>query len=232
MENTLLKLSQDLLYATKIASDSGSFLEGLAKCAYDDLKKELKTDEQKKTFWINIYNAFIQIRIREQLKQFSKKRFFKDPLIRIAGKDMSFDFIEHGILRRSRIKKSLGYLSNPFPSKIERDLRVDKVDPRIHFALNCGAISCPPIAFYKADQIDAQLDLASQSFLEPDRVYHSGKNEIDISRLFLWYRGDFGGRKGILKFLKNYSIIAPDAFPKLRYKKYDWSLQLNHFTSH
>ena len=40
------------------------------------------------------------------------------------------------------------------------------------FALNCGAKSCPPIAFYNAADIDAQLDLATQAFLE-------GESEFD-----------------------------------------------------
>ena len=40
-------------------------------------------------------------------------------------------------------------------------MAVDVIDFRIHFALNCGAKSCPPIAFYSYDKINDQLDLAT-----------------------------------------------------------------------
>jgi hypothetical protein len=69
----------------------------------------------------------------------NKKSFFTVKQINVANKQLSLDEIEHGILRRSKIKWSLGYLNKLFPSAFEKHQRADKADYRIHFALNCGA---------------------------------------------------------------------------------------------
>lgn len=50
-------------------------------------------------------------------------------------------------LRKHRWKWSFGYLPNPFELILIRNLAVQKVDCRIHFALNCGPKSCPQIGF-------------------------------------------------------------------------------------
>ncbi len=56
----------------------------------------------------------------------------------------SLDEIEHGILWRSKCKLSLGYFNKIFKSRFEKAFRVDKLDYRIHFALNCGAPEMNP----------------------------------------------------------------------------------------
>ncbi|MFZ8458418.1 DUF547 domain-containing protein, partial [Staphylococcus aureus] len=89
----------------------------------------------------------------------------------------SYDDIEHGILRKSSIKWSLGYAKKWFPSTKEKLLRVNKVDYRIHFALNCGAKSCPPIAFYDDAKLDAQLDIATKAYLIGSVTYDSNANK-------------------------------------------------------
>jgi len=121
----------------------------LSKSTLDELVTELKTDKQKIAFWVNIYNAFIQISLTENPKLYDDRGvYFKTDRVKIAGQVLSFDDIEHGIIRKSRWKLSLGYLSKPFRAKWETKLRVKNIDWRIHFALNCGAKSCPPVAVY------------------------------------------------------------------------------------
>ena len=44
-----------------------------------------------------------------------------------------------------------------------------------------------------------------------------------------WFRGDFGGKKGMIRILKNYNIISSDINPKINFKKYDWTLKLNNY---
>lgn len=96
-----------------------------------------------------------------------KKRpvIFKDKSIHFADAHFSLDEVEHGILRKYRWKYSFGYLPQFLPAMRIKQLAVEAIDFRIHFALNCGAKSCPPIAFYRYDKINDQLDLATQSFL-------------------------------------------------------------------
>ena len=44
---------------------------------------------------------------------------------------------------------------------LEKDLRTQLIlknfDARIHFALNCGANSCPPIRIYEHEKLDQQV---------------------------------------------------------------------------
>ena len=43
---------------------------------------------------------------------------------------------------------------------------VQPMDKRIHFALVCGAKSCPPIRVYTPDELDEGLDAAAAAFCE------------------------------------------------------------------
>ena len=106
---------------------------------------------------------------------------------------------------------------------------MDTVDYRIHFALNCGAKSCPPIAYYAADKIDNQLDLATKNFLKNEVVYDPNKNVAYLPATMGWFRGDFGGKKGMIRILKLYNIIPVEATPSIHFKKYDWTLFLNNY---
>lgn len=44
-----------------------------------------------------------------------------------------------------------------------------------------------------------------------------------------WFRGDFGGIKGIKGLLKKYHIIDEGKEPEIRFKRYDWTLFLNNY---
>ncbi|MEP6950620.1 MAG: DUF547 domain-containing protein [Ginsengibacter sp.] len=127
-------------------------------------------------------------------------------------------------MRRSKIKWSGGYFSKLFPSEFERENRVKKVDYRIHFALNCGAGSCPPIAFYDPEKLDKQLDLATMIYLKGESVYDSIHNVVALPAIMGWFRGDFGGKQKIKALLKKLQIIPGDTNPKITFKKYNWDL--------
>ncbi len=130
--------------------------------------------------------------------------------------------IEHQILRKSKIWWSKGYLSQPFTKPCFKKLRVNKFDERIHFALNCGGLGCPPIRFYDYNSINEQLDTATQAFLYSETSKNEKKKEIKISKLFNWYIGDFGGTKGVLSFLKRYHILNEKENLKIVYSDYNW----------
>ena len=144
---------------------------------------------------------------------------------------LSLDLIEHGILRRSKVKWSEGYLGKMFPSDFEKKFRVKRLDYRIHFALNCGAKSCPPIAFYDPVLIDKQLKVAVKVYLKGECKFDKDENQIEVPALMGWFRHDFGGKKGILAILKNNKIIPENSSPAIKFKKYDWSLYLNNYKS-
>lgn len=226
-----IKISQDILYAARTNKSTAEFEQRLTAFDWQILTHELNHDDRRKAFWINIYNAFTLIRLQDNPKAYEKRnKFFRKKQIRIAGKDLSLDLIEHGIIRRSKWKYSLGYFNNPFQSKFEKRFRVDELDYRIHFALNCGAKSCPPIAFYKPEQIDKQLDRAARSYLKNEIQYDNLNNSVEVPAILNWFRGDFGGKKGITRILKEQQLIPADSSPKIKWKKYDWNLDLENFT--
>ena len=225
-----IMISQHLLYAVKTGEPANSFIQQLANASSDDLSNQLNTDGARKAFWLNIYNACTQIGLKNDATAFEHRgKFFSRKFINIAGKNISLDLVEHGILRRSKWKYSLGYFNKLFKSAFEKKFRMDKLDYRIHFALNCGARSCPPIAFYKPEQIDKQLDLATRAYLKNEVLFNGKDLTVEVPAILNWFRGDFGGKKGIIRLLRQQEIVPENVKPGITWKKYDWSLSLKAF---
>ncbi|OYR69698.1 DUF547 domain-containing protein [Halorubrum ezzemoulense] len=179
-------------------------------------------------FWINVYNAATGDALLDDPTRLSnRRRFFAASVVSVAGADLSLDEIEHGILRRSKWKYGLGYLPDPFPSAFVRRHRVADLDPRIHFAVNCGATACPAVFAYDPATVDEALDHAAETYLRGETVVADGTARVP--RLMLWYRGDFGGRSGIRERLRRYGVIDADATPEIRYREYDWTPSLEPF---
>ena len=221
------KLSEDLLLQVKMKQDISSLRSMLKGLSRAQLVQELVDDSKKKSFWINIYNAYYQI-IRAET-ELTKPGIYRKKVINIAGYMLSLDDVEHGILRKNRFKYSLGFFGNLFSDPFVKEHMVDEIDYRIHFALNCGAESCPPIAFYNGDKIDHQLDLATQSFLGGESSYDDHRKVFTTTALFKWYYGDFGGRKGINKIYADH-LDKDISDYSIKYKDYSWEDQLDNFT--
>lgn len=200
-------------------------LEALAKLTVAQLRAALPGDREKLAFWINVYNAGIQRELRRGPELYRHRfRFFARGGVKVAGRRLRFNAIEHGMLRRSMFGYSLGYVSNPFPGPFEREFRLERRDLRVHFALNCGAASCPPIAAYDPGAIDAQLDLAARGYLEGETTFDGARGVVTVPRLFLWFRRDFGGPRGTNALLRHFGVIPPSAHPRVRYGGFDWTL--------
>ena len=221
------RISEELLLAIKMGAPFDAHVSKLANLPLAQTQSDLKDDDSKKAFWINIYNSFFQI--LRKTEHVEKAKIYTHKLIHIANTKWSLDDIEHGILRRFRYKYSLGFFPDPFVAERIKKLAVSKIDYRIHFALNCGAKSCPPIAFYNADKIEQQLETATISFLESETDYLKESKEVRISRIFLWFFGDFGGQKGIRNILKEKLELNTKGF-KIRYKKYSWKEVLDNYS--
>ncbi|MFW6068948.1 MAG: DUF547 domain-containing protein [Chloroflexota bacterium] len=194
---------------------------------------------ERRAFWINLYNALvidavITFDVDDSVTEglLGALSFFRRAAYNVSGKRVSLDDIEHGILR-----SNCGHPLLPgrhFPSSDPRLKWVLPLDPRIHFALNCGARSCPPIRSYMPEKLDAQLDLAARGFVNND-VEIEG-TEICLSQLFRWYRADFGGREGVRRVLDDYldddkrhALRMKRQSPlRWRYKPYDWGLNALH----
>ena len=122
-------------------------------------------------------------------------------------------------------------LNKLFPGKTEKMLRADRLDYRLHFALNCGAKSCPPIAFYKPENINQQLDLATKAYLRGEAEYDEATNTVQLPTLMSWFRRDFGSKREMIELLRQLSIVPADKKPKIKFKEYDWTLYLQNYKS-
>lgn len=222
----ILIISEKLLLAVKMQEETLLFERMLMVITIEEFQKQLPSDEAKKVFWINCYNAFFQILAKRE--QLNRNVIFKTKIITIANLKFSLDDIEHGILRIYRWKYSFGYLPNFFVSKFIASLAVTQLDYRIHFALNCGAKSCPPIAFYTLEKLDKQLNDAMYSFLISETIIDEKSKKISTSKLLHWYRGDFGGTLGIKKILQDVFELKDNNY-KLFYTKYSWETHLENF---
>lgn len=201
----------------------------------------LPTSDRQRAFWINLYNILIlhgviEFGIRRSVQE--ARGFFTRAAYVVKGYRFSANDIEHGVLRANA-----GYPFLPGRMFLAQDPRLRYVlplDPRIHFALNCAARSCPPIAAYDGEMLDRQLDMATRSFVE------GGGVEIDlqarrlrISPLFLWYRSDFAEthpdsspHDALVRFIayhvsdepaRRAMLETPRGF-RIHYQKYDWGL--------
>lgn len=126
---------------------------------------------EKIAFFINVYNALIvhaTVAHGVPANVVARLKFFRKANYVIGGSSFSADDMEHGVLRSNAVApSSLGSLlgikflqKNQFPAGDPREqLSVSPLDPRIHFALVCGAKSCPPIKLYTPDNLDEGLQV-------------------------------------------------------------------------
>lgn len=226
MADSIFNLSGELLYKVKIKADSKEVEKALSGLTYNQLFKGLNNDAAKKTFWVNMYNAWYQI-LAIRLNK-TRPKIFTEQLIPVAGLSLSLDDIEHGILRKYRWKWSMGYLPQFLPQKVIKELAVDSIDYRIHFALNCGAKSCPPIAFYRYDKIEQQLDMATVAFIKGESEIDESKKRIITSKILSWFKGDFGGSNGIRAIMTK--VFKRDFTGySFQFNDYNWDADLANF---
>ena len=227
--DTYQQLSQDFLKSLQEEEPTDQYIKRLAAVDLDDLAKTVSTKQEKLAFWMNIYNALVQHRLVKDISQFDDRdAFFTEPFVDIGGVMMSFDDIEHGIIRNSRVKLGLGYLKDWFTPAWEKQLRNTEIDGRVHFALNCGAKSCPPVAIYEADRLDQQLDLSATKYLKS--VTSVEGKTIKTSPLFSWFRGDFGGKSGMKDLLHSLGAITQDQTQySIEFGDYDWTADIGNY---
>ena len=224
------KLSVQFLTAVRAGEDTQMYQDKLANTTIEALEKGLQTDEQKFAFWINVYNSYIMVILGKNPELFDDRQtFFNEPRVLIAGEMRAFGKIEHGIIRKSQWPLGLGKIRKWFPNKFERKLRVSKRSYHVHFALNCGAKDCPPVAIYEADRVNEQFAKGTEQYLKKTTSYDEKNKAVTVTPLFSWFRGDFGGKSGTKKILIEQGLI-PSKKVDLKFKGYDWSLSLGNFT--
>ena len=217
------ELAKGLLERVWREQSTGEYERALATPSGSDLREVRANRRAGLAFWLNVYNAAAQLLLDRRPELFdSRWRFFRAKAITIAGVGLSLDDLEHGILRDRRSKYGFGYLPRLARTGIDSASRLEP-DPRIHFALNCGAASCPPVLAYEAMEIDRTLDDATRSYLDQTVEYDSETDRVRLPRVCLWFLGDFGGFSGLCEFLWEFEQVPPGSNPSIRFHGYDWT---------
>lgn len=168
-------------------------------------------DEQL-AFLINVYNgATLQLIIDgypvdsiKSLGGLVKSPWAKESVL-LFGKKISLDTLEHKIIRKNY------------------------AEPRIHFALVCAAMGCPPLRneAYQSARLEEQLEAQTKEFLttpEKNRV-DVEKKVVWMSPIFKWYGEDFQTDGGaLLAYLAPYLGQTSLEGYKIEYTDYDWAL--------
>jgi hypothetical protein len=178
--------------------------------------------DQQLAFWLNLYNVNVVALVVDHYPVESIRDLSTDPIVRL------------NVFKKPNVPFGGGTISL---DAIENDkVRDGFHDPRIHFALNCAARSCPPLrteAFAGA-RVDAQLDDQARRFLAGPGlrvVRRGGKPTLQVSKIFDWFENDFerwGG--GVLAFLRRHAppekarAIPAKGDVDLEHDDYDWSL--------
>lgn len=205
----------------------------LTAVAYKDLKKdpsfkqllvkleqfhldELKTREDKFSFWINVYNIMAVKMILDHYPIESIKdagslfqSVWKKDVGIVAGKQRTLEEIEHQILRK------MG-------------------EPRIHAAIVCASVSCPDLrrGAYTAEGLGAQLDEQMKKFLSnPQKGMRidTKQGRLYLSSIFDWFEEDFESKGGVVAFISDYVSkdqreILQNPNLKIKYLNYNWDL--------
>jgi hypothetical protein len=181
-------------------------------------------ERDRLAFWINAYNAYTIHLInvkgeRESIRNINKTLGllkldgpWKEPIARVGGRSHTLDEIEHEIIRK-RFH-----------------------EPRVHFALVCGALGCPELRSeaYSGGRLEAQLAAQARVFV----LESPAKNRVDVaarvvyvSPIFDWFKDDFGGSDaaigrylaGLLPEGPERRLLLEGDFD-LRTTAYDWNL--------
>jgi hypothetical protein len=155
-------------------------------------------------YWINAYNAFtLQLIVNnypvKSITNLSGGKPWDVKFIDLGGKKYSLNQIENDIIR-PQCK-----------------------DARIHFALNCAAVSCPPLAntAYTEANVQALLTARTKSFLNNTSANELSASKATVSKLFDWYKADFGD---VATFINQYSATKLNGNAVIAYKEYNWGL--------
>lgn len=155
-------------------------------------------------FWVNVYNALMLHAVRAFDLRAGRRvplGVFGRAAYRVGDAVFSLHVIEHGLLRRNRPAPFTFW--SPLPAgDARRGAMVARFDPRVHFALNCAAASCPPIRAYTAAGFDRELDLATRAYVAQECTVDARRGVVRLPYLCGLYDRDFGDAAAALRWLR------------------------------
>lgn len=188
--------------------DAKALLDYLQSMAEMDIEK--LSPAERFASYVNVYNATMIQAVLERSAGHPEWTpaandfvVFRDARVRLRGRTITLNELENDVLRK-------GY-----------------ADPRVHVALVCGASSCPRLLSraYEGADLERVLEENLHTFLHDglrNQIDHDEKT-VRLSKIFEWYRGDFGGEAGIRKLLQRQFNSAVAAY-RIEYLEYSWEL--------
>ena len=189
--------------------------------------------DERLAFWINAYNVFtlraivdhypirggwLSLSPRSSIRQIDG--VWTTLTWTAAGRTLTLDDIEHKILRP------------------------EFKEPRVHFAINCASIGCPPLSAdpYRAAALDGQLDAAARRYLASAQGLRIERETLRVSKILDWYGEDFVARfaperadrpdrieRAVRAVIARFgpagaADLARSSSARVRFLDYDWSL--------
>jgi hypothetical protein len=171
----------------------------------------LATPSERLAHHINAYNALSMFNVIDlglpasNTSLASRYRFFIGRKHQIGGQTQSLYDYENLVIRK------LG-------------------EPRIHWALNCSALSCPvlPRQPFTAAMLDAELERESRAFFaNPQnlRVDHNTRT-VFLSEILNFFPEDFvpAAAPNLIAYVKRYSPMPLDESYRVEFIPYDWTI--------
>ena len=217
---------QGLVRYAALAKDRAqldAYVDSLGLYSPESHPDRFPSREHKLAYWINAYNAFtlrgvIDVYpIASVMDAFAASGFFNRQTFVAGGREMTLDHIENQIIR-------------PIYQ-----------EPRIHFAVNCAALSCPQLdnRAFTAPDLDARLERGLTRFAQDPNHVRLQENRLYLSKVLDWYGEDFTAwfpsdrpnpenMPTIVNYLHPY--LPPDLAAELtaniaiEYSEYDWTL--------
>lgn len=192
------------------ASALDAYISALGKADIDSLGRD-----ERLAFLINAYNAFTLRLILDHYPIDSIKDIPSDlrwdaKRWAIAGQTHSLNQIEHELIR---------------PKFAE---------PRVHFALVCAAVGCPPLRneAYTGHRLEEQLADQSRYVHTHARWFrlHEDTGELELTALYDWYGGDFTQQApSVAAFAARFSpdlmrLITAGGEHRVKFLDYSWKL--------
>ncbi|MFV1958929.1 MAG: DUF547 domain-containing protein [Planctomycetota bacterium] len=194
----------------KKAKELDGYIASLDKAQLDKMGRD-----QRLALLLNAYNAFTLRLILDHpdvasIRDIPAGKRWDDVRWRIGGKAYSLNQIEHELIR---------------PNFKE---------PRIHFALVCAAVGCPPLRTeaYDAARLEAQLTSQAEYVHSHERWFRHDPEftRVELTQLYDWYAGDFEQVAGsVLAFAARTvpglkKVLATGKTPSVTFLDYDWAL--------
>ncbi|KAJ0747677.1 putative ternary complex factor MIP1, leucine-zipper [Helianthus annuus] len=178
------------------------------------------THQEKLAFWINIYNSCMMNALLEHGIPETPERvveLMQEAKINVGGHLLNAFSIEHFILRlpcHTKYTSPKGFKNDELTARSIFGL--DLSEPLVTFALSCGSWSSPAVRVYTASEVENELEVAKNEYLQAAVGISTTKQLLMIPKLLDWYKFDFA--KDMESFLHWICLQLPSEVGKVAMK--------------